>query len=316
MSARALFGAIEAGGTKFVCAAGYGPLDLRPDLHEVIPTTSPAATLAAVAGFFDRVCRSAGELAGIGVAAFGPVDIDRRSSTWGSILGTPKPGWSGVSLVAPLARFGCPIGLDTDVNAAALAEARLGAEPGVDSLVYVTVGTGIGGGAVVGGRTIGGMLHPEMGHIRVRRHARDQHFAGICPFHGDCLEGLASGPAIRARWGSELAALPAEHPGVEIIGDYLGQLAATLALITSPASIVFGGGVMNERLLPHIRSAAARDLAGYLPVETRAGGFEHLIVGPRLAEKSGIIGAMLLAIGRDGHPDGIESGTRGRAYGR
>ncbi len=294
---RALFGAVEAGGTKFVCAAGRGPLEILPQFRAVIPTTTPAQTLAAVVGFFERVRAAEGELAGIGVGGFGPLDIDRRSGTWGSILSTPKPGWSQVSLVEPLQRFGCRVVVDTDVNAAALAEARFGAGTDVDSLVYVTVGTGIGGGVVMDGRTVGGMLHPEMGHIHVRRDARDEGFPGTCPFHGDCLEGLASGPAILARWGVKLESLPDAHPGLEIIGAYLGQLAATAALMLSCRRIVFGGGVISGRLLPHIRASAARELAGYLPVDSRGGGFERLIVSPALGDHAGITGAMLLAAG-------------------
>lgn len=297
MSAQALFGAVEAGGTKFVCAAGCGPCDIEPRFREVIPTTTPAETLAAVADFFERVRQQAGAFAGIGVAAFGPVDIDRRSARWGSILSTPKRGWSDVSLVAPLARFGCPLSVDTDVNAAALAEARFGAGADVDSLVYVTVGTGIGGGVVIEGRTVRGMLHPEMGHILVRRDERDEGFAGTCPFHRDCLEGLASGPAVLARWGAKLESLPDTHPGLDVIGGYLGQLAATLALVLSTRRIVFGGGVMSARLLGRVRACAERQLAGYLPVAARAGGFERLIVSPGLGDQAGITGAMMLAAG-------------------
>ena len=296
MNSRALYGAIEAGGTKVVCAAGYGPLQIPDDCREVIPTTTPEITLGAVVAFFERIRREGGALAGIGVAAFGPVDVDRQSPTWGSILATPKPGWSGVSLTKPLQHFG-PVAIDTDVNAAALAEARYGAGIGVDSVVYVTVGTGIGGGVVVGGCTIRGMLHPEMGHIRVRRDPRDEAFAGICPFHGDCLEGLASGPAIVARWNAKLDELAAAHPAHQIIGGYLGQLAATIVLMLSAQRIVFGGGVMHEWLLPHIRAAAARELGGYLPVDARCGGFDRLIVPPALADRAGITGAMLLAAG-------------------
>ncbi len=295
MSERALYGAIEAGGTKFVCAAGYGPREIPQHFRTVIATTTPEETLAAVVEFFEQVRRVAGPFAGIGVGAFGPLDVDRRSVSWGCILKTPKPGWSGVSLRAPLERFGCPVAVDTDVNAAALAEARLGAGTDVDSLVYVTVGTGIGGGVVLGGRTVRGLLHPEMGHIRVRRHVQDQNFTGLCPFHGDCLEGLASGPAVLARWGGRFESFADSHPALEIIGDYLGQLAATVALVLSPRRIVFGGGVMNGRLLPHIRATAARELAGYLPVAERGGGFERLIVSPGLSDQAGIIGAMLLA---------------------
>ena len=298
MNRRALYGAIEAGGTKFVCAAGYGPTDIAPQMRTVIATTTPAETLAAVVAFFEQVRANAGAFSAFGVGAFGPVDIEPRSHTWGSILSTPKPGWAGTSLVAPLERFGCPVALDTDVNAAALAEARLGAGRDANSLTYVTVGTGIGGGVIEQGRSIRGLLHPEMGHIRVRRDPRDGQFRGVCPFHGDCLEGLASGPAIVARWGAPMSALPIGHAGPDIIGGYLGQLAATIALMYASERIVFGGGVMSGAdLLPRIRAVAAEQLGGYLPIEARAGGFERLIVAPALAGQAGITGALLLAMG-------------------
>jgi fructokinase len=296
MTTRPLYGAIEAGGTKVVCAAGYAPEDISDDCRAVIPTTAPDPTLAAVAEFFEQVTRKHGELAGIGIAAFGPVDLDTRSPTWGRILATPKPGWSDASIVAPLQRFGCPIAVDTDVNAAALAEARLGAGAGLGSLAYVTVGTGIGGGIVVADRTVKGLLHPEMGHIHVERDPRDAGFAGVCPFHGDCLEGLANGPAVMARWHARAEDLPQSHPGREILGGYLGQLAATIALMLSCERIVFGGGVVSGGgLLPFIRQAASRRLRGYLPVEARAGGFDRYIVPPGLGDCAGVIGALLLA---------------------
>ena len=297
--ANPLFGAVEAGGTKFVCAAGYGPVDIPEDCRAVIPTTTPAATLAAVVEFFAGITRKHGALAGIGIAAFGPVDLDIRSPTWGRILATPKRGWSDVSLVTPLERFGCPIAVDTDVSAAALAEARLGAGAGLGSLVYVTVGTGIGGGIFVADRTLKGLLHPEMGHIRVKRDPRDAEFAGVCPFHGDCLEGLASGPAVMARWNTRAENLPEMHPAREVLGDYLGQLAATVALIVSCERIVFGGGVVSGgRLLPYIRQSASRWLGGYLPIEARAGGFERYITAPGLGDCAGTAGAILLAMQR------------------
>lgn len=246
--------------------------------------------------FFESVRRICGPLAAIGIAAFGPVDLDPRSATWGSILATPKAGWTGASLVAPLRRFACPIAIDTDVSAAALAETVCGAATDVSSLVYVTVGTGIGGGAIVDGRLVRGLLHPEMGHLRVRRDPRDEGFAGICPFHGDCLEGLASGPAIMARWHAPVERWPSGHPGLEVIGGYLGQLAATVALVLSCERVVFGGGVMSDgRLLPFVRRAAQQQLGGYLPIEARAGGFERYIGASGLGSAVGLAGAMLLA---------------------
>ncbi len=299
MSARRLLGAIEAGGTKFVCAAGYGAERAPEPYRRVIATVTPQTTLAAVQAFFADIEREAGPLAAIGVAAFGPVDVHRGSATWGSVLNTPKAGWSGVSLVEPLARFNCPVALDTDVNAAARAEVSLGAGRGVRTLAYVTVGTGIGGGAVIGATSVSGFLHPEMGHIRVRRDPRDEGFAGICPFHGDCLEGLASGPAVLARWSQPMSALPPQHPGHEIIGGYLGQLAAAIALMLSSERIVFGGGVMsNPHLLAHIRAAARRELGGYLPIDERVGGFDRLITRADLGDRAGIVGAFLLAEAR------------------
>lgn len=297
MTTKPLYGAIEAGGTKIVCAAGYGPAEIPGDCHAVIPTGAPQPTLAAVVEFFERITGRYGPLAAIGIASFGPVDVDRRSTTWGRILATPKPGWSNISMVAPLERFGCPIAIDTDVNAAALAEVRLGAGAGLGSLAYVTVGTGIGGGLVVADRTIKGLLHPEMGHIRVRRDPRDADFPGVCPFHGDCLEGLASGPAVLARWQTHAGNLADAHPGREILGDYLGQLAATIALMVSCERIVFGGGVASGgRLLPYIRRAASRWLGGYLPVEERAGGFNSYIMAAGLGDSAGTAGAFLLAM--------------------
>jgi fructokinase len=292
-----LYGAVEAGGTKFVCAVAHGPTQLIDGLRTEIPTSTPAVTLAAVRAFFDQVCREAGPLAGIGVAAFGPVDLDRRSRGWGRLLATPKPGWSGVSLLEPLESLDCPIALETDVNAAALAEASLGcAGAGVRSLAYVTVGTGIGGGVVIDGRAVTGLLHPEMGHILVRRDPRDAGFGGTCPFHGDCLEGLASGGALVARWRTPVESWPDEHPGLEIAGGYLGQLAATIALMLSCERIVFGGGAMSGgRLLPFIRQAAARQLNGYLPIEASAGGFERYIVPAALGQLAGLTGALLIA---------------------
>lgn len=297
MRTKPLYGAIEAGGTKFVCAAGYGPGEIPDGARTVIPTEAPGRTLAAVVEFFERITHKYGALAAIGIAAFGPVDLDTRSPTWGRILATPKQGWSDISLAEPLARFGCPVAIDTDVNAAALAEARLGAGVGVGSLAYVTVGTGIGGGIVVADRTIRGLLHPEMGHIRVQRDPRDADFAGVCPFHGDCLEGLASGPAVKARWHARAEDLPDLHPGREIVGGYLGQLAATIALMLSCERVVFGGGVVSGgRLLPHIRRSASHWLGGYLPIEARAGGFDRYIMAPGLGDLAGTAGALLLAL--------------------
>jgi fructokinase len=290
----ALLGAVEAGGTKFVCAASRDDEILA---QTRIPTTVPDETLAAAERFFETVILKHGELSALGIASFGPLDLRRTSPTFGRLLGTPKRGWAGADLVAPFARrFGCPVAIDTDVNAAALAETLRGAARGCETAVYITVGTGIGGGAVVDGRTLGGSPHPEMGHIRVARHPRDTAFAGVCPFHGDCLEGVASGPAIVARYGAPLDALPSDHEAIAVVGHYLGQLVADVLLMISPERVILGGGVMSsEPLLRETRAAVARLLNGYGGYGASTTSLDRTIVAPGLGERSGIVGAFVLA---------------------
>ena len=290
----ALLGGIEAGGTKFVCAASRS----REIVAEArIATTTPAATLAAVLEFFEAAAREHGAFRAIGIATFGPVDLRPSSPTFGRLLATPKPGWAGTDLVSPLAgRFRCPVAIDTDVNAAALAEVLEGAGRGCGTVVYVTVGTGIGGGIVVDGRTLKGYLHPEIGHVLVSRHASDAAFAGVCPFHRDCAEGLASGTAIRARYGVPLDRLRDDHEAYGLVGWYLGQLAADICLMLSPERVIFGGGVMQgERLLPEIRMAAARLLNGYAGFGRDAEALSDRLVAPGLGARSGLLGALALA---------------------
>jgi fructokinase len=290
-----LLGGIEAGGTKFICAAARNPGEFLAQTR--IPTGAAAATLAAAQQFFEAVTAEHGALSSLGIASFGPLDLRNASPTFGRILGTPKQGWADTDLGAPFARrFGCPVAIDTDVNAAALAETLHGAARGCSTAVYVTVGTGIGGGAVIDGRTLRGSPHPEMGHIRVARHARDAAFAGVCPFHGDCLEGVASGPAIVARYGVPLEALPSDHEAIAIVGHYLGQLAANVLLMISPERLILGGGVMSsEPLLVETRAAAARLLNGYGGYGASAAPLDRTIVAPGLGERSGIVGALVLA---------------------
>lgn len=289
----ALLGGIEAGGTKMLCAVARGE-DIVAEAR--IPTTTPEETLAAVADFFAEATEGNGALAAIGVATFGPVDLRPGSPTFGRLLATPKPGWAGTDWLTPLAaRFRCPVAVDTDVGAAALAEALDGAGRGARTVVYVTVGTGIGGGIVIDGRTHNGALHPEMGHIRVTRHENDGGFGGVCPFHGDCVEGLASGTAIVARFGAPLHEI-AKHEATQLVGYYLGQLAANILLMLSPERLVFGGGVMqHEPLLDELRAEAARYLNGYAGIGADASALASTIVAPRLGTRSGIRGALLLA---------------------
>jgi fructokinase len=296
-----LYGAIETGGTKFLCAVAHDADDIVAECR--IDTTSPDETLNRVARFFRTAQDEFGEMQGLGVASFGPIQLDRDAPDWGRLFATPKPGWTNASMLNALrAVVDCPIELDTDVNAAALAEAFLGAGRGCDAVVYVTVGTGIGAGAVINGHTLRGRLHPEMGHLQIRRDERDVDFAGVCPFHGDCLEGLASGGAIHSRWGAELSALPAEHAAYSIIGGYLGRLAATIALVVSPQCIAFGGGVLTSGLLiPHIRAAMRDVLADYLPA--RAGrAAEEVVCASTLQGRAGLSGALLLAKRASGRP--------------
>lgn len=292
--AAALLGAIEAGGTKFLCTLVRGGDTLA---EARIPTTSPAQTLAEVLAFFRQAQAAHGQALAFGVGSFGPLQRDPSAPDYGHVLSTPKPGWTGTDLLGPLVHsFGRPVGLDTDVNAAALAEARLGAGRGARSMAYVTVGTGIGGGLIVDGRALQGSMHPEIGHISVRRDERDTQFAGQCPFHGDCLEGLACGPAIAARWGSTLDQLGPAQEALSIIGGYLGQLAANLALVCAVERVIFGGGVLQaEGLLAAIRRATKHQLNGYLPADCYAGSLDAFIRTPGLGNRSGIVGAQLLA---------------------
>ncbi|HEY6455508.1 MAG TPA: ROK family protein [Steroidobacteraceae bacterium] len=287
--------AIEAGGTKFRCAVAAGTGEILKEVR--IATTTPAQTIAACLEFFDRQA-CLGEPDAFGIASFGPLDLDARSKSRGHLLATPKRGWEGTDLLCPfIERYAKPVAIDTDVNAAALAEAQLGAGRGCVCVAYVTVGTGIGGGAVVNGIPLKGLPHPEMGHLRVVRDPRDA-FDGVCPFHGDCLEGLASGPAIRARWGAPLDELPAAHSAVSIIGNYLGQLAAAIVLILASDRIVFGGGVMREpRLIAQIRHHARTVLCGY-PTDS----VEGRISTPGLGDDSGLLGAVLLAVSAANRP--------------
>jgi fructokinase len=291
-----IFGAVEAGGTKFVVAVGdeFGNLLAQ----ERFPTTDPAATLAAMTGYLRQSVATRGAFTAIGIASFGPVELNPHSPHFGFIGRTPKPGWSGTDIVGAVAReFSCPIGFDTDTNAAALAEHRWGAARGVDNLVYVTVGTGIGGGILIDGVPTHGLMHPEMGHVYPRRHSRDPQFSGVCPFHGDCMEGLASGPAIVARTGALLHELDAAHAQWEIEADYLGQLCALLVLTVSPRRIVMGGGVMSQaRLLPLVRQRMRHWLGGYVDRSEVLTGIEHYVVAPGLGENAGVLGALVLAL--------------------
>lgn len=294
----AIYGGIEGGGTKFVCAVGRGPADVRATT--TFDTTTPDVTIARAIAFFREHEQRGGPLSGLGVAMFGPVDLRLASPTYGRVLGTPKPGWSGTDIVGPLqAAFpAIPVSLDTDVDAAALAEWRWGAATGCDPALYLTVGTGIGGGVVVGGRPLHGLLHPEMGHVPVRRHPGEPAaFLGVCPFHGDCLEGMASGPAIERRWGASPETLPADHPAWDLEAHYLAQALSGYIYTLAPQRIVLSGGVMQRAgLLAGVRKQVRIMLGGYVRSQMVGDKIEEYIVAPGLGDRAGVLGAVALAL--------------------
>jgi len=278
-----IYGGLEAGGTKFVCAIGTGPDDLE---RSVFPTTSPEETIARTISFF----RDRPPLRGLGIASFGPVGLDPRSETYGYITSTPKAGWANTDVAGELGRaLGVRVGFDTDVNAAALAESRWGSARGLDDVVYLTVGTGIGGGALAGGKLVHGLVHPEMGHMRIPHDRATDPFPGVCPYHGDCLEGLACGPSIEQRWGKRAENLPADHPAWRLESRYLAAGLVNIVCTLSPRRIIMGGGVMEqEHLFPLIREELAALLHGYVSAP--------VIGPPALGNNTGVLGAIALAM--------------------
>jgi len=287
-----MLGAIEAGGTKFVCGIGTGPEDLET---VQFPTTTPAATLQTAIDFFRS--RAAGRLQAVGIASFGPIDLRLESPAFGHIAATPKEGWSNTDIAGEIRRaLDVPVGFDTDVNGSALGESRWGAAQGLSDFLYLTVGTGIGGGAVVHGRILHGLTHPEMGHIRIPHDRLADTYPGGCSFHGDCLEGLASGPAIEARWGLSARDLPADHPAWKLEARYLALGLASWVCTLSPKRIVMGGGVMQqEHLFPPIRAELARLLNGYIQAPEIRERMQDFVVPPCLGSRAGVLGALVLA---------------------
>lgn len=298
------YGGIEAGGTKFVCAVGSRPGDLLDECQFF--TTNPDETIERVVDFY-RPHR--GQLDAIGIASFGPVDLDPASPTYGFVTTTPKPGWANTDLAGAIARaMDLPVGFDTDVNGAALGEHRWGAAQGLDTFLYLTIGTGIGGGGMVGGKLMHGLVHPEMGHIRLPHDSAGQGpdvdpFPGICPYHGDCLEGLASGPAIEARWGQAPETLPAGHPAWRLEAHYLALALVNFVCTLSPQRIIIGGGVMKQHhLFPLIRTRVQELLNGYVQAPEILNAIDEYIVPPILGGRAGVLGAIALAANATG-PD-------------
>ena len=290
-----LFGGIEAGGTKFVCVVGSGPHDIRGEVR--FPTTSPTKTLGEVLRFFREQQAQHGPLGAIGIGSFGPVDLHPDSKQFGFITGTPKVGWANTDVAGPFRReLGVPVAFETDVNASAVGEWRFGAARGLHTFVYLTVGTGIGGGGLVGGQLMHGLVHPEMGHVRIPHDPGVDPFPGSCPFHRDCLEGLASGPAMAARWGRPSETLPAEHAGWALEARYLALALVGFVCTLSPQRIVVGGGVMDQpQLLPLVRQELKTLLNGYIQAPEVLDEMDGYVVAPALGGRSGVIGALVLA---------------------
>lgn len=288
-----ILGGIEAGGTTFACAVGTDAGEILAEAQ--VPTRGPRETIGAALAFFGGAASEGARVEAVGVGAFGPVDL-RPGPEWGRILATPKPGWSGVDVVGPVrTALGVPVGLDTDVNAAAIAEARWGAARGLRSLAYVTVGTGIGVGALVDGRPLHGLVHPEAGHVSVPREPGDD-FPGVCPFHADCLEGMASGPAIAARWGRPAEALEGRRRdrAVDLEAAYIASGIRTIVYALAPERVIVGGGVADlPGLLPRVRERLAARLAGYPGLPEHAG--EDFVGRAGLGRDAGPRGALAIA---------------------
>lgn len=287
-----LFGGVEGGGTKFVCAVGNGSGELLDEIS--IPTTTPAETLGKAIAFLQGY-----SLAGIGIACFGPLELDPASRAHGSILNTPKTGWSGTRVLEDFRQaINVPLAFDLDVNAAALGEYTWVPEnKGLASLAYFTIGTGIGAGFVQGGKVMHGLTHPEAGHVRLPHDLQKDPFAGVCPFHGDCFEGLASGTAMAKRWKMPAEMLPHDHPGWELEASYIALALVNVILTVSPQRILLGGGVMQQhRLFPLIRARVRSLLNGYISSSVLSGSLESYILPPSLGRHSGVLGALAMGM--------------------
>jgi fructokinase len=285
------YGGIETGGSKWQCAVGSGPDDVRA--AETIQTTTPAETIGRAVAFFERE----GPVEAIGIGSFGPIDQKLSSPTWGHITNTPKPGWAHTDVGRLIQRrLSVPVAFDTDVNAAALGEHRWGACRGLDTFCYITVGTGIGGGGMAGGKLLHGLLHPEFGHMRIPHDRVADPFDGVCPYHGDCWEGLASGLAIEARWGRPAASLDGDQAVWELEARYLALGLVSVMCVLSPERIVVGGGVAHhDGLLNLVRRDVLALMNGYLEATAVRDDIADYITLPQLGMRAGVLGAIALA---------------------
>ena len=292
---RPLLAGVELGGTKCVCIIGSGPDDVRDQVS--IPTAERDSTLARINSILDGWQATHGPIEALGLASFGPLDLRPQSRAFGHITSTVKPGWGGTDVFGQLGRRrGIPVEINTDVNGAALAEGRWGAARGLEDFAYITVGTGVGVGLIVAGRPVFGCNHTELGHIRGARLAGDT-WPGICQFHGDCIEGLASGPAIGARAGMPGSQVPADSPVWGPVTHALAQLLQTILLATAPKRILMGGGVVERRpeLLEQVREQFVSGMHGYLDLEDLTGGVDRYVVPPGLGVLAGPLGSLALA---------------------
>lgn len=295
-----LFGGVETGGTWCVCALGSGPDDLVA--REQFPTAAPAETLERIVGFFASGPRPRA----VGIGSFGPLDVHRDSPTWGYVTTTPKPGWQNTALAGVVSqRLGVPVGFDLDVTAAAVGEQRWGAGRDAEVLCYVTVGTGIGAGLLVNGRPLHGLVHPEVGHLRIPHDWERDPFAGCCPVHGDCWEGLASGRSLGERWHLAPSELPEAHEAWTLEAEYLALGLLSIVSVASPHLIILGGGVMERPgLAARVRRRLVELVGGYLDTPFLAGDVERYVVAPALGDDAGVLGAIALA------QDAVANGAR------
>jgi len=291
----ALYGGIEAGGTKFVCAVASAPDDFRDEIR--FPTTTPDETLAQAVDFF-RAHHARTPLTAIGVSCFGPIDPDPASPTFGYVTTTPKPHWAHTDVVGRLhTALNVPVGFDTDVNGAALGEHRWGAAHGLDTFVYLTIGTGLGGGGMVNGRLLHGLMHSEMGHMRVPHDLTRDPYPGQCTYHGDCWEGLACGPAIEGRWQTKGQHLGVDHPAWALEAHYLALGVVNIIMMLSPQRIIMGGGVMDQQqIFPMLHKEVQSLLNGYVQKPEILEHIDQYIVPPGLGNRAGVLGAVALAM--------------------
>jgi fructokinase len=290
------YGGIEAGGTKFNCMIANNPDQILDEIR--ISTTTPEETLPEVISFFKRVIsRENIDISSLGIGAFGPLELNPTAANFGSITSTPKLAWRNTPLLSLLQNaLDIPVAFDTDVDAAAFGEGKWGAAAGCGSYVYITIGTGIGGGAFVNGKPVHGLLHPEMGHIFIPHDLNSDPFPGSCPTHGDCIEGLASGPALRTRWGIPAEQIPADHPAWMLESQYLAHMLANIVLTLSPERIIMGGGVMNvPGLLDLVRLDLVSVLNGYVQSEQILTNIEQYVQLPGLGDRAGVLGSIALA---------------------